>query len=276
MNPPRYSTRSSNPWWSTQEIGTLFYKVFEPMIIYIRTRRAILQNIQNHENTHESGTLFYKIFKLLKIHTRTRKAILQNLQTHEGTHKNPARFSTISSNLWGFTQEPDTLFYKIYKPMKIKTRVRQAYVYSTKSSNPWWSTHEPSKLFYEINYVKLLNFKLMLVKTNNTRFSKFNVLTIILPKILTSCLIHSVVRVSLILLSVFPQVHRLFQSEFSRQNLQGTFHLEGVLRVFVHVCEDTVGITDYTVQHWMIFFFFNRRYNSRWVLACFTVALDDG
>jgi len=31
----------------------------------------------------------------------------------------------------------------------------------------------------------------MLVKINNTRFSKFNVLTMILPKIPTSCLIHS-------------------------------------------------------------------------------------
>jgi hypothetical protein len=31
---------------------------------------------------------------------------------------------------------------------------------------------------------------------------------------------------------------------------QGPFHLEAVL--FIHLCEDTVGITDYTIWHWMM------------------------
>jgi hypothetical protein len=137
-----YSIKSWSPWRSTQETGTLFYKIFKHMTIYIRTRHAILQNLQTYEGIHESGTLFYKI----------------------------------------------------YKPTKKDTRIRQAD--SAISSNPWWSTHEPSKLLYEINYIILLNFKLMLVKINNTIFSKFNVLTTILQKILTSYLIHSVICLS--------------------------------------------------------------------------------
>jgi len=124
--PPRYSTKSSNPWSSTQETGTLFYKIFKPMTIYIRIRHAILQNLQNHEDTHtnparfstkssnlwksshEPGRLFYKIFKHMMIYTRTRHNILQNLQTYEDTHKSPA-----------------SLLYKIFKHMMIYTRTQQ-------------------------------------------------------------------------------------------------------------------------------------------------------
>jgi len=198
-------------------------------MIYILTRHAVLKNLQKHEDTHtnpahysrkssnlwwstyEPVTLFYKIFKTMKIHTWIQNAFLQNLQTYEDLHKNPARYSTKSSNPWWFTCELDMLFYKIYKPMMINTRVQQAFLQnlqtygglhmnparcSTVSSNPWWSTLEPSKLFYKINYIIFLNFKLMLFKINNTRFSKFDVLTTILLKILTLCLIHSVVCLS--------------------------------------------------------------------------------
>lgn len=139
----------------------------------------------------------------MKIYIRTRHIILQNLQTHHDLHTNPTRYFTKSTNLWRYT------------------RVRPAY--STKSSNLWRPTHESCKLFYNIFkpmmlYIRtqhtflrnqlhyIVEFKLKLIKINKTRFSKFNVLTTILLKILKSCLIHSAVC-----LSTGPQ--RVFQTE---------------------------------------------------------------
>ena len=144
---------------------------------------AILQNLQTHDDlhtnptcnstkssnlrryTHKPGTLFYEIFKAMKIHTRTRHAIVQNFPTHDDLNKIPERYSTKLSNLRWSTHESITLFYKIFKTMKIYTWIRHVILqnlqnyedphtnpegYSTESSNRWSYTQESVTLFYNI------------------------------------------------------------------------------------------------------------------------------
>jgi len=49
------------------------------MVIYTRTRHAILQNLQTYEDKNKSpASLFYKILKPMMIYTRTQQTILRN------------------------------------------------------------------------------------------------------------------------------------------------------------------------------------------------------